>query len=277
MTFNSVKDTYTLHNGVAMPCLGLGVYLAKQGPQVVNAVKWAIEAGYRHIDTAAIYQNEVGVGQGIAQTGIARDQIFVVSKVWNDQQGYQQTLDAFDQSLQKLNLQYLDLYLIHWPVKNKYHHTWRALETLYQQGKVKAIGVSNFMQHHLEDLMQKAIVVPMVNQMEFHPFLVQQDLLNFCKNHHIQYEAWSPLMKGQILTKKPLIDLANKYQKTVAQLVLRWCLQKGVVAIPKSTNKNRITENANIFDFEITQADVAFIDGLDGNYRVGPDPNNFNF
>ena len=272
-----LKGAFTLNNGVKMPYLGLGVYLSEDGQEVTNAVKWALEEGYRHIDTASIYKNEEGVGKGVRESGIDRKDIFVVSKVWNSDQGYDATLKAYEASLKRLNLDYLDLYLVHWPVKGKYKETWRALEYLYGQKRVKAIGVSNFMQHHLEDLLSSSKYVPMVNQMEFHPYLVQQDLIDFCNKNTIQYEAWSPLMQGHIFELDIMKDLAAKYNKTIAQIVLRWSLQKGVVTIPKSTKKERIKANADIFDFELLAADTKKLDQLDCGIRFGPDPNNFDF
>ncbi|MEA1786664.1 aldo/keto reductase [Arenibacter sp. GZD96] len=274
---SDVKGTFTLHNGVQMPYFGLGVYLSKDGQEVVNAVRWALEAGYRHVDTAAIYKNEEGVGQGIRESAVPRENIFVVSKVWNTDQGYENTLKAFEASLERLQLDYLDLYLIHWPTKGKYKETWKALEHLYAQKRIRAIGVSNFMQHHLEDLMDSAKITPMVNQMEFHPYLVQQNLIDFCQKHQIQYEAWSPLMQGNIFKVPEIKALAVKYQKNEVQVVLRWDLQKGIVTIPKSAQKERIISNADIFDFELTAEDVSLLEGLDRGQRFGPDPDNFDF
>lgn len=272
-----IQGTFILNNGVKMPYLGLGVYQSKDGHEVVNAVKWALEAGYRHIDTASIYKNEEGVGQGIGESPVDRADIFVVSKVWNSDQGYESTLKAFDDSLKRLHLDYLDLYLIHWPVEGKYKDTWRALEHLYKEKRIRAIGVSNFMQHHLEDLLSAAEIVPMVNQMEFHPYLVQQNLLDFCRSKNIQYEAWSPFMQGKIFDLDSIKELAKKYHKSIAQIVLRWDLQKGVVTIPKSSKKERIMANADIFDFELSSKDIAYLDSLDRGERIGPDPNNFDF
>ena len=272
-----LQGTFTLNNGVEMPYFGLGVYLSKEGEEVINAVKWALECGYRHIDTASVYINEAGVGKGIKASGIPREDIFLVSKVWNTHQGFETTLKAFDASLKRLGTDYLDLYLIHWPVAGKYNATWRALEKLYAEKRIRAIGVSNFMQHHLEDLLEGANVVPAVNQMEFHPYLVQQSLLDFCKAKGIQYEAWSPLMQGHIFNEPVFQKMADKHQKTIAQIALRWDLQKGVVTIPKSSKKERIIANADIFDFVISEEDMRSLDALDKGKRFGPDPDNFDF
>lgn len=277
MTITDINGFCALNNGVEMPYFGLGVFKTKDGKEVIDAIHWAIEAGYRHIDTAAIYKNEAGVGKAIQTSSIDRGDLFVVSKVWNAGQGYESTLKAYDESLKKLKLDYLDLYLVHWPVMGKYVDTWKALEYLYKQGKVKAIGVSNFLQHHLEDVLEVCEIVPMVNQMEFHPYLVQQDLIDFCKSHGIQYEAWSPLMRGEILDVPLMKELSKTYGKTEVQIVLRWNLQKGVVTIPKSVKKERIADNANIFDFKLSKADMLKIDHLDKGHRVGPDPDNFDF
>ena len=274
---SDIKGTFPLSNGVNMPYLGLGVFQSKDGPEVVNAVKWALETGYRHIDTAAVYNNEKGAGQGIKDSKVNRKDIFLVSKVWNTDQGYESTLKAFDASLKRLQTDYLDLYLVHWPVSGKYKETWRALEYLYNEGRVRAIGVSNFLKHHLEDLMLNAEIVPMVNQMEFHPYLVQQQLIDFCLQKAIQYEAWSPLMQGNVFDLEPIKKLAQEYEKTVAQIVLRWDLQKGVVTIPKSVHKDRIIANADIFDFELSPKDMILLDDMDRGKRFGSDPDNFNF
>ncbi|WHY55533.1 aldo/keto reductase [Peribacillus simplex] len=277
----NLQDTTTLHNGVKMPWFGLGVFKVEEGPELVNAVKAAIKHGYRSIDTAAIYENEEGVGQGIREgikeAGISRDDLFVTSKVWNADLGYESAIAAYEKSLKKLGLEYLDLYLIHWPVEGKYKEAWRALETLYKEGKVKAIGVSNFQIHHLKDLLEDAEVKPMVNQVECHPRLTQKEVQAFCKEQGIQLEAWSPLMQGELLDNDVLQAIATKHGKSVAQVILRWDIQNGIVTIPKSTKEHRIVENSSIFDFELTEEEMNQIDGLNQNHRVGPDPDNFDF
>jgi diketogulonate reductase-like aldo/keto reductase len=269
-----LQGNFALNNGIKMPYFGLGVF---QSEDATNSVISALDCGYRHIDTASIYNNESEVGNAIRQHGINRKDIFVVSKVWNSDQGYDTTIKALNQSLERLKMDYLDLYLIHWPVQNKFVDTWKALEHLYEKGLVKAIGVSNFMRNHLDELLPNCTISPMVNQMEFHPYLLQQDLVDFCTQKGIQYEAWSPLMRGKILEINLLKKLAEKYGKTIVQIVLRWNLQKGIVTIPKSSNPERIKSNADIFDFELTQVDMDSIDSLDRNSRIGPDPNNFDF
>ncbi|ODG90114.1 MULTISPECIES: aldo/keto reductase [Bacillaceae] len=268
----NLKETVTLHNGVKMPRLGLGVFKVSEGEEVVESVKAAIRNGYISIDTAAIYKNEEGVGQAIKESGIAREELFVTSKVWNSDQGYETTLQAFETSLNLLGLDYLDLYLIHWPGVDKYKDTWKALEKLYKDGRVRAIGVSNFQIHHLQDLMSDCEIKPMVNQVEFHPHLTQKELLAFCKNEGIQMEAWSPLKQGQLLEEPVLTKIAQKYNKSVAQVILRWDLQHDVVTIPKSIKEHRIVENANIFDFELTQEDMENIDSLNQDSRAGSHP-----
>ena len=272
-----LQGTFELHNGVQMPYFGLGVYQSEDGSEVINAVKSALNHGYRHIDTAAIYNNEEGVGTGIRESEVDRKDMFLVSKVWNTDQGYDSTLKAFDASLERLGTDYLDLYLVHWPKGEISKETWKALEKLYKEKRVRAIGVSNFLQHHLEDLLTSVEIVPMVNQMEFHPYLVQQDLIDYCNSKGIQYEAWSPLMQGNIFDLDIMKDLASKYNKTIAQIVLRWDLQKGVVTIPKSSKKERIIANSDLFDFELSEEDVQLLDRLEKGKRFGPDPDNFDF
>lgn len=261
-----------------MPWFGLGVFKMKDGEEAVRSVKAAIEQGYRSIDTAAIYGNEEGVGQAIREANVPREELFITTKVWNSNQGYETTLAAFEESMTKLELEYLDLYLIHWPLPaiGKYKETWKALEELYKAGKVRAIGVSNFQVSHLKDLMGDCEVVPMVNQVEYHPRLTQTELHEFCKQQNIQLEAWSPLMQGELLNDPTLGEIGEKYGKSVAQVILRWDLQNEVVTIPKSVKPERMKENADIFDFELTEEEMALINGLNEDRRVGPNPDEFN-
>ncbi|MDM5303243.1 glyoxal/methylglyoxal reductase [Bacillus subtilis] len=273
----SLKDTVKLHNGVEMPWFGLGVFKVENGSEATESVKAAIKNGYRSIDTAAIYKNEEGVGIGIKESGVAREELFITSKVWNEDQGYETTLAAFEKSLERIQLDYLDLYLIHWPGKDKYKDTWRALEKLYKDGKIRAIGVSNFQVHHLEELLKDAEIKPMINQVEYHPRLTQKELRDYCKKQGIQLEAWSPLMQGQLLDNEVLAQIAEKHNKSVAQVILRWDLQNEVVTIPKSIKEHRIIENADIFDFELSQEDMDKIDALNKDERVGPNPDELLF
>lgn len=274
----NLQSTTTLHNGIEMPWFGLGVFKVEDGSEVINSVKAAIEAGYKSIDTAAIYGNEEGVGKAIAESNVPREELFITTKVWNSEQGYDSTLAAFEESMKKLGLEYLDLYLIHWPVpkQNKYKETWKALETLYKDGRVRAIGVSNFKEHHLMDLLEDCEVVPMVNQVEYHPRLTQTSLHEFCKQNRIQLEAWSPLMQGGLFEEPTLQEIAQKYGKSTAQVILRWDLQNEVVTIPKSVKPHRIQENANIFDFELSSEDMEKINSLNQDQRVGSDPDVMN-
>jgi methylglyoxal/glyoxal reductase len=274
---NSIKDCTTLNNGLKMPWLGFGVFKVPEGDEVENAIKSALETGYRHIDTAALYGNERGVGKAIRASGIPREDIFLTTKVWNDNQRKQRIHEAFEESLNRLGTDYVDLYLVHWPVKGFYQKTWKSMEEIYKSGKAKAIGVSNFLVHHLEDILNDCKIVPAVNQVEFHPFLVQPQLLKFCQSKNIQLEAWSPLMKGRFVAVHEFELLATKYHKTAAQIILRWDLQHQVVTIPKSTHSQRITENAAIFDFELTAEDMLKIDQLDKDQRTGPDPDYVDF
>ncbi|WP_423409518.1 aldo/keto reductase [Heyndrickxia sp. MSNUG] len=273
----SLQDTTTLHNGVKMPWFGLGVFKVKEGSEVVDSVKAAIKNGYKSIDTAAVYQNEEGVGQALKEAGVPREELFVTTKVWNADQGYESTLKAFETSMEKLGLEYLDLYLIHWPVEGKYKDTWKALEKLYKDGRVRAIGVSNFHVHHLKDLMADAQIKPMVNQVEYHPHLAQTELLEFCKAEGIQMEAWSPLKQGELLSEPTIVEIAESHGKSPAQVILRWDLQNGVVTIPKSIKEHRIVENADVFNFELSSEDMDRLNSLNKDERVGPDPDNFDF
>ncbi len=274
---SSIEDYVLLNNGLKMPWLGFGVLNIEDGHVVEEAVINALETGYRSLDTATVYGNERGVGKAIRESGIPREEIFLTTKVWNDAQREKRTLAAFEESLQRLETEYVDLYLVHWPVKGSYQETWMVMEEIYQSGRAKAIGVSNFQVHHLLDILGDGQIVPTVNQIEFHPFLVQSELLEFCRSHSIQVEAWSPLMQGDIFAEPTVQELAEKYHKTIAQIVLRWDLQHEVVTIPKSVNPNRIAENAQIFDFELSQEDMNVLDALDEGKRVGPDPDNFDF
>ncbi len=270
-----INGAFRLNNGVLMPYFGLGVFESARGQETIQAIHWALEAGYRHIDTAAMYLNEESVGEAVRTSNIRRDEIFITTKVLNEDQGYQQTLDAFQTSLDKMKMDCIDLYLIHWPVDNLFVQTWEALEELYARKLVRAIGVSNFLEHHIQTLLNLKATIPMVNQNEFHPHLVQQELLDFCARNHIQYEAWSPILKGEVNNIPEIIEVANKYGKSPVQVVLRWDLQKGIITIPKSVHKERIISNADLFDFELIDDDIRKIDALDRNERIGPDPDNF--
>jgi methylglyoxal/glyoxal reductase len=275
---NNLQSTTTLHNGVKMPWLGLGVFKVEDGAEVVSSVKAALEVGYRSIDTAAIYGNEEGVGKAIAESTVPREDLFITTKVWNSNHGYEATLAAFDVSMEKLGLDYLDLYLIHWPLpsQGKFVETWKALEKLYKDGRVRAIGVSNFKVHHLEEIIANCEIIPMVNQVEYHPRFNQRELHDFCKKHGIQLEAWSPLMQGGLLEEPALVEIAKKYNKSTAQIIIRWDIQTGVVTIPKSVKPHRIAENADVFDFELSQEDMDKINALNQDQRMFADPDDFN-
>ncbi|WP_141433069.1 aldo/keto reductase [Bacillus sp. 03113] len=274
---NSIEQTVKLHNGVLMPQLGLGVYKVEEGSQAVETVKTALQLGYRSIDTAAFYENEEGVGQGIRESGIPRDEIFVTTKLWNDDHGYESTLKAFDESMEKLGLDYLDLYLIHWPGKDKYLDTWRAFEKLYKDGRVRAIGVSNFKIHHLNTLLENSIEKPVVNQVELHPHFSQPELRAFCAEQDIKVEAWSPLARGLSLEVPIIKEIAQKHEKSPAQVVLRWHLQNDTIIIPKSVSPIRLAENANIFDFELSSEEMNLIHSVNVNERTGKDPDELLF
>jgi len=273
----NISSTTKLNNGVEMPWLGLGVFLSEEGAEVENAVKSALANGYRHIDTAAVYRNERGVGKAIKESGVPRNEIFLTSKVWNTDQGYSSTLQAFEDSLERLQTDYLDLYLIHWPKAAKSVETWKALEELYEAGRIRAIGISNFLVHHLEEFLPHCKVVPAVNQVEFHPELIQSDLLRFCQQKGIQLEAWSPIMRGKVNDIPVMQEIAAKHRKTPVQVVLRWDIQKSVVTIPKSVKAERIISNSDIFDFELSAEEMAKIDALDVEQRIGPHPDHISF
>lgn len=274
---NSIQDRVVLNNGVAMPWLGLGVWQGRpeDGEHVERAVRVALSEGYRSIDTAANYRNERGVGRAIRASGVPREDIFVTTKLDNLDHGYEKALEAFDRSLSELGLDYVDLYLIHWPMSRTYVESWKALEHIYREGKAKAIGVSNFQIRHLDELMKSCSVVPAVNQVEYHPRLTQKELKRHCESLGIRLVAWSPIMQGRILDDPVVLELSRSYGKTPAQIILRWDLQRGVVTIPKSSKPERIKENANIFDFELSVSDMERLDGLNRNERSGADPDTF--
>jgi diketogulonate reductase-like aldo/keto reductase len=273
----SLTSTVELNNGVQIPWFGLGVFKSPPGRETEQAVRWALEIGYRHVDTAAYYENEGDVGTALKDSGVPRDAVFITTKVWNSDQGYEQTLKAFDRSRRQLGVDVVDLYLVHWPVRARYKETWKAMEKLLSDGKVRAIGVSNFLVHHLEDLMKSASVMPVLNQVEFHPFLVQKELLDFDERARIRHEAWSPLTRGRSLDYPLITEIARKHDRTNAQVVLRWDLQLGVVTIPKSVHRERILENSKVFDFELDAEDMNRITGLDAGARIGPNPDTITF
>ena len=267
----TIDSSVTLNNGVEMPLLGLGVWRASAGQETVDAVSWALEVGYRHIDTAVGYGNEVEVGKAVRESGIPREEIFVTSKIQTSDLSYEGTKAGLDASMARLDLDYVDLYLIHWPV-NDWQGAWKALEERYQTGSIKAIGVSNFLQHHLEDLFALAEVRPAVNQFEFHPYLQQPDLQRFCRDNDIAITAWAPIMKGRVVNVPELQAIGEKYGKSAVQVTLRWMLQIGVITIPKSVHQGRIQSNADLYDFELTDEDVETINGLDRDDRLGTHP-----
>lgn len=281
---NSLKDCYTLSNGVKIPCIGFGTWKAPDGEVAASSVKTALESGYRHIDTAAGYDNEASVGKGIKESGISREEIFVTSKVKNSERGYKTTLAAFDKTMTDLGLDYLDLYLIHWPASfSRFEDweqinldTWRAMTELHKAGKIRSIGVSNFMPHHLKALMETE-VAPMVNQIEFHPGQMQPETVDFCKKNNILVEAWSPLGSGRMLENPTLTEIAAKYGKSVAQLCIRWCLQNGTLPLPKSVTPSRIKENGEIFDFTLDDEDMRRINSMEYCGGSGHHPDKVNF
>jgi diketogulonate reductase-like aldo/keto reductase len=272
----SIDSTTTLNNGVEMPLFGLGVFRTEVGTETENAVRWALEASYRAIDTAALYRNEAEVGRIVNSGVVTRDQVFVTSKVWVDDLSYDGTKRAFEDSMQRLGLDYVDLYLVHWPV-NDWKGAWRALEEIYetQSGRVRAIGVSNFLEHHLDELLSIAKIQPAVNQVEFHPYLQQPSLQQYCRDHQIALTAWAPMMKGRVQEMPTLIEIGEKYGKTAVQVTLRWMLQIGVITIPKSAKQERIESNADLYDFELTDEDIRAIEALDRDERVGTHPDQF--
>lgn len=270
----SIDSKIKLNNGVLIPALGLGVYQADAGIETQNAVVHALKAGYRHIDTAKFYGNEKDLPVAIKRSGIPREHVFVTTKLWNNDHGYDKTIKACNKSLKQLGMSYVDLYLIHYPVRALRHESWRAMETLYEEGKCRAIGVSNYTVRHLEELLQASKIVPAVNQVEFHPYLYQKELLDFCHTHHVRIEAYSPLTKGKRLNDPKLTDVAKHYNKSNAQILIRWALQHELIVLPKSTRPDRINENANVFDFEISAEDMIALNNFHCNLRVAWDPTN---
>ena len=263
-----IESTVTLNNDVEMPLFGLGLYLAGSDHNVQQVIHHAIEVGYRLFDTASMYENEEAVGKAIGESGIPRESLFVTTKLWNSDHGYDRALKAFDTTLKRLGMDYVDLYLIHWPVAGLRKDSWRALETLYQEKRCRAVGVSNYMISHLEELLGYAEIPPAVNQVEFSPFLYQKNLLEYCRKHRIQLESYSPLTRGKKFNHPVLQEIAGKYDKTPAQILIRWNLEHNIVVIPKSSNPDRISENARVFDFSIDSKDLEKLDQLDQNYRV---------
>ncbi|HWA84737.1 MAG TPA: aldo/keto reductase [Opitutus sp.] len=274
----ALKASVALNNSVRMPWLGLGVFQIRSDAETERVVRTAIETGYRSIDTASLYGNERGVGQAVRACGVPREALFVTTKVWNDDMRRSRVEAAFDESLRRLGLDYVDLYLLHWPIRDRIVSSWKVLEQLHRGGRIKAIGVSNYLIPHLEELLPAAEVVPAVNQIEFHPYLQSKRLAAYCRDKGIQLEAWSPLMQaGALLHDPTLAAIARKHGKTVAQVILRWDVQGGVVTIPKSVHAGRIAENAGVFDFELSADEMAAIAALDRNQRHGADPMNFSF
>ena len=271
----SIADAVILSSGTRMPLLGVGTFRSAPGQETTHSVAAALQIGYRSVDTASMYENEANVGEAILASGIPREELFVASKVWNDEQGYEGTLAAFERSRGRLGLDYLDLYLVHWPVPRLMAGTWRAMEELHASGRARAIGVCNHLIAHLEVLLALAEVVPAVNQVEFHPRLQQPALQQFCVQHRIQVEAWAPLMRGGVFQIPEIVEIAGRHAKTPAQVTLRWMMQKRVVTIPKSVHEERLRENADIFDFELSPAEIDAIDALDSGQRLGRHPDSF--
>ncbi|WP_155594061.1 aldo/keto reductase [Lysinibacillus cavernae] len=272
----------TLNNGLKMPLVGYGVFRVPEGDDLAEAVKTAIAKGYRSIDTAQVYRNEESVGRGIRaaiEEGlVTREELFITSKVWNDGLSYEETLAAYDSSLEKIGLDYLDLYLVHWPgIDQNYIEVYKALEKIYQDGRVRSIGVSNFHVHHLESLLKETTVIPVINQIEFHPHLTQEEVRAYCGDKGIQMEAWSPLMNGSLLEETLIQELASKYDKTPAQIVLRYDVQHHVVTIPKTMTPSRMAENLDVFDFALSEEEMTQLDALNDGLRCGPNPEKFNF
>lgn len=281
----SLKDTFTLYNGIEIPCVGYGTWQVKEGLEGEESVKEALQAGYRHIDTASGYGNEESVGRAIKESGIDRAEIFVTSKLKNPDHGYEKTKAAFELTMKKLDLDYLDLYLIHWPNpvmfrdnwKEANAGSWKAIEEFYREGRIRAIGISNFQIHHIEALLETAEFVPMVNQIRLCPGDTQEALVNYCREKKMILEAYSPLGTGKVFDVPQMKELATKYNKTVAQLCLKWSLQRGYLPLPKSITPQRIKENADLFDFELSESDVVMMAGLVDSCGMHNDPDQTNF
>ncbi|HSN89620.1 MAG TPA: aldo/keto reductase [Anaeromyxobacteraceae bacterium] len=268
----TLRSTVPIAKGVEIPMLGLGVYQSRPGQETYDAVRLALEVGYRHVDTARVYGNERDVGRAVRDSGIPRDQVFVTTKLWNADHGYDPALRACDQSLARLGMDRVDLYLVHWPVEGQRAETWRAMERVLADGKARAIGVSNYTIRHLDELAGYASVPPAVNQVEFHPFLYQRDLLDRCRRTGVRLEAYAPLVKAQRMEHPVLVRVARRHGKTPAQILIRWCLEHEVVVIPKSVRPERIRENLGVFDFSLGAEDMAELDALDEGYRTSWDP-----
>ncbi|TGK34509.1 aldo/keto reductase [Leptospira gomenensis] len=272
MTQKALTQSVTLNNGISMPIFGLGVWKTKSGKECIDAVLAALEVGYRHIDTAKIYGNEEDVGKAIRESGIPRNEIFITTKLWNADQGKDKTRKALEGSLKSLGVDYVDLYLIHFPVASKRMDSWKELEKAYHDKLSRSIGVSNYTIRHLHELLQESQITPAVNQVEFHPFLNQKDLLETCIKNKIQLEAYSPLAHGQKTDDPQIVSMARKYGKTSAQILIRWSIEQNIVVIPKSVKKERILENSQVFDFKISDEDMKVLSALDENFRTCWDP-----
>lgn len=282
---NRLTDTYTLSNGVAIPCVGFGTWQTPNDDIGYQAVRMALDAGYRHIDTAAVYGNETIVGKAMADSGVPREEIFLTTKVWNNKHGYGKTLEAFEDSLTKLGTDYVDLYLIHWPNPKVFRDSWKesnagswkAMEELYRAGKIKSIGISNFRIHHIEALLETAEIVPMVNQIRLCPGEAPQDLIDYCSGKNIMLEAYSPLGTGMVFRVPELIDIAEKHNTTVASVALKWSVQRGFLPLPKSVTKERIESNGQFFDITLDDEDMAVINGLEGVCGFSDDPDHIRY
>ncbi len=268
----TIQSSARLNNGIEIPVLGLGVYQSPPGEATRNAVRWALEYGYRHVDTARIYGNEGDVGPGLRESGVSREEVFITTKLWNSDHGYESTIRACEESLRRLGLKYLDLYLIHWPEAGTRSETWKAMAQLLKDGKCRAVGVSNYTIRHLKELLAGSNLVPAVNQVEFHPFLFQKELLDFCRGNKVQVEAYSPLTRAERLNDPKIVAIAAGHKRSPAQVLIRWSLQHGLVAIPKSVRRERILENSRVFDFSLSGEEMETLNSLNESYRTSWDP-----